>query len=422
MHDLALWVARRLHGAEIRRVLAEKMADQEKRKYKRPESWGALRQLPSGRHQASYVHDQTRFTAPHTFDSKQDARAWLAGMRADIQRDKWRDPRTIQKEHFGSYSDVWLSERISTKGEHLRPRTVAEYRRQLNNGLREFKPDRLTEITGPRVRAWHSKRKKEAGATSAAREAALLRAILASAMGDELIDRNPVDSKLSRSSSGNKYRPPTLHELGVIVEEFTKSEPRLKLAVLLAAYGGLRMSEWRALRRRDVSINGDRVSIEVTRQAQRISGQGWVVGPPKVAEAVRLVPLPLSLTEMVRAHLTEHVAAFPESLLFPPLGHSEFLDNSQFNTHWNRARVEAGVRVKEGDRWVSVVREHDLRHFHLSFYAQSGATLAELKARAGHSTTQAAMIYQHAVVDRAGELADAMPTLPANSSRILRHG
>jgi integrase len=392
--------------------------DSQKRKYKRTESWGALRQLPSGRHQASYVHNGTRFVGPHPFDTKQDARAWLAGVRVDIQRDKWRDPRISQARHFGTYSDVWLTSRLSSKGELLRPRTHTEYRRQLDRGLAEFKPDRLSQITGARVRGWHSKRMKESGATAAAREAALLRAILTTAVLDELIDRNPVDPKLTRSSTGQKHRPPTLEELSAMVEAMAASAPHLKLAVLLAAYGGLRLSEWRALRRSDLMIDEDRVTVAVTRQAQRIARQGWVVGPPKSAEGIRMVPLPSSLTGDIHTHLSQHVGAFPGSLLFQPAGSSEFLHDTQFNVHRDKAREAAGVRTKEGDAFVSVVREHDLRHFHLSHFAQSGATLAELKARAGHSTTQAAMIYQHALVDRGAELADAMPQLSTAKTRL----
>jgi integrase len=263
---------------------------------------------------------------------------------------------------------------------------------------------------------------KESGATSAAREAALLRAILTTAVTDGILTRNPVDSKLCRSSSRLAHRPPTLKELETLVEVMEKSAEKLKLAVLLAAFGGLRLSEWRALRRRDLVIEGDRVIVNITRQAQHISGSGWSVGPPKSTEGARAVKLPSFLTAAVRHHLSEFKVSFPDSLLFELKGQSAFLHDAQFNLHWNRARQAAGVRVKEGDSWVNIVRAHDLRHFHLSLYGQSGATLAELKARGGHSTTQASMVYQHALVDREAELVDAMPTLRAALPPMERIG
>lgn len=39
---------------------------------------GTVRKLPSGRYQASFRTNGERFTAPHTFRTKDDARGWLA--------------------------------------------------------------------------------------------------------------------------------------------------------------------------------------------------------------------------------------------------------------------------------------------------------------------------------------------------------
>jgi Phage integrase family len=49
---------------------------------------------------------------------------------------------------------------------------------------------------------------------------------------------------------------------------------------------------------------------------------------------------------------------------------------------------------------------HDLRHTGAVLAAQTGATLAELMARLGHSTPGAAMRYQHAAADRDRAIAD----------------
>jgi integrase len=54
---------------------------------------------------------------------------------------------------------------------------------------------------------------------------------------------------------------------------------------------------------------------------------------------------------------------------------------------------------------------HDLRHTGSTWSAQSGATLKELMARIGHSSTRAAMIYQHATRDRDHAIAAALDAL-----------
>ena len=54
------------------------------------------------------------------------------------------------------------------------------------------------------------------------------------------------------------------------------------------------------------------------------------------------------------------------------------------------------------------LRFHDLRHTGAVLAAQTGATLAELMGRLGHSTSQAAMTYQHAAADRDAVIASRL--------------
>jgi len=56
-------------------------------------------------------------------------------------------------------------------------------------------------------------------------------------------------------------------------------------------------------------------------------------------------------------------------------------------------------------------RWHDLRHSGAVLAAATGASLAELMARLGHSTPQAAMRYQHAAQGRDRELAALLSKL-----------
>ncbi|BBH17541.1 site-specific integrase [Nocardioides baekrokdamisoli] len=403
---------------------------------RKPESWGAIRRLPSGRYQATYVVDGERFKAPHTFsdDAKplpgktrvvtgeDKARDWLRGIRVDIERSQWENPyevarrqaeeeKTAHAETFGEYAAAWVEQRRSGKGDALRPKTATEYRRQLSRGLAEFSSDRLPAITPARVRAWHATRAGVAP-TAAGAEARLLRAIMNTAALDGIVDRNPVPTNLTRTTTGKAHRPPTQAELNVILGVI---ESRYVLAVLLSAYGGLRLSEWRALRRKDLIKDGDRYLLNIERQAQYIGGS-WVVGPPKSAEGVRVVSLPAWASKDVSAHLAAHVGPFPDDLVFAPQGRSEFIHDSAFRDAWNPAREAAGLRLatkhdKNGNviAWENVVREHDLRGFAGTLHAQSGATQKETMAFLGHSTTQAAMAYQHAAEDRLREIADRMP-------------
>ena len=51
---------------------------------------------------------------------------------------------------------------------------------------------------------------------------------------------------------------------------------------------------------------------------------------------------------------------------------------------------------------------HDLRHAGNTLTADAGASLRELMDRMGHSSTRAALIYQHSSDERQRKLADAI--------------
>jgi len=57
------------------------------------------------------------------------------------------------------------------------------------------------------------------------------------------------------------------------------------------------------------------------------------------------------------------------------------------------------------------LRFHDLRHTGATLAALTGATLAELMARLGHSTVGAALRYQHAAQGRDREIAALLSKL-----------
>lgn len=396
---------------------------------RRRSSWGQIDRRASGRYRARYTVPETgELITLGTFDLRGDAEAALTTVRVDMQRGTWKHPKTRKAEVFGEYARAWVAAQVNATGEPLRPRTRAEYERYLDKGLADFCGERVVEISPAMVRSWHLERSKS-GKTAAAREARLLRAVFNSAVDDELVDRNPVDSRLCRTAAGLKHRPPTEDELAGIVAVFESVAPELRLAVLLAAYGGLRLSEWRALRRSDLALIEGRYVVQVQRQAQRTprsmvaeGAPAWTVGLPKSAEGVRSVTLPAWLTDDVTEHLATHTKRFNSSLLFAPRGGSEFLDDQRFNKPWNVARERLGLRVKvsgEGEppRYESAVREHDLRGFAATYYVRGGATMREVQALLGHGSTDAALAYQHAVGDRAGELADRMPA-PSRSPKV----
>jgi hypothetical protein len=77
-------------------------------------SFGAIRKLPSGRSQASYIGpDMVRHTAATTFESKIDAEGWLAQQRRRIESGEWTEPKAtkLRVPTVREYAESWLSTR-----------------------------------------------------------------------------------------------------------------------------------------------------------------------------------------------------------------------------------------------------------------------------------------------------------------------
>src|SRR5690348_445235 len=92
--------------------------------------FGQTRRLPSGRGQARYTAPGTtaRVNAPTTYETRQDAEAWLRRVRDDLVGGRWRQPDPTT---FRVYAETWLSSRL-VRGRPLKPRTKAEYERLLD--------------------------------------------------------------------------------------------------------------------------------------------------------------------------------------------------------------------------------------------------------------------------------------------------
>ena len=83
------------------------------------------------------------------------------------------------------------------------------------------------------------------------------------------------------------------------------------------------------------------------------------------------------------------------------------LRRSNFHRIWVKACLAAGVPD---------LHFHDLRHTGGTLAAATGASLKELMARLGHSSTRAALIYQRATRDRDQAIAQALGELARHVS------
>lgn len=383
--------------------------------------FGRIRKCqPSGRYQAAYTAPDGRvYRAERTFAAREDAEGWLTDRRREIDRELWSPPATVDQqkaakqkragaERFAPYALRWLETR-TVKGRPLKPRTREHYRKLLTDYLiPAFGNKEVRDITMESVDRWYARTLKDKP-TMRAHAYSLLRTILETARTrDRIIDVNPCLVRGGGTVSRKvKPKPATLEELTIATAAMPE---RYRLMVPLAAWCALRFGELVELRRSDIELterterdqDGNGVVIregvvKIRRGAVRV-GSDWIVGDPKSEAGARDVAVPPHLVPMVKDHL-ENLRR--DDLLFSAAsgGH---LQPSTLYRHWYKARSAAG---REDLRW------HDLRHSGAVFAAQTGATLAELMARLGHSTPQAAMRYQHAAQGRDREIAAALSRL-----------
>ena len=372
--------------------------------------FGTLRKLPSGRYQVSYVGpDLKRHCAPSTFEAKDAAVAWLRNEHKLMESEalgeaEWSSPeeRTIQRrrdssqEAFETYARRWLSERRNSRGEPLRALTLKDYRQVLEDYLLPtFGHLRVRSITRSDVRAWYASL-SNAGPRSRTKAYGLIRAILNSAVDDELITVSPVHIRGAGATTKKRaLEPATPVELATIAEHMPA---RLRAAVAISAWCALRYGELAELRRKDIDMSNHRIRV---RRAVVFLKGGPVVGPTKSEAGVRDVSIPPHVWPAVEEHLRSHVKRGADSLLFPGEagGH---MWHSSMNHYFGIAKRAAG---RADLRW------HDLRHTGATMAAQVGATTAELQARLGHSTSVAAQLYQHAAKDRDRQIAERLSRL-----------
>jgi integrase len=364
--------------------------------------FGAVRQYRSGRWTASYLGpDGERIRADGTFETKRDAEIWLSQIEADLSRGDWRAPDAGAVD-FRVYAEKWVEER------ELAVRTEDLYRHLLRlHLLPTFGALDLDEITAPRVREWRAERLRATGArTTVAKAYRLLKAIMETAVDDELISRNPCRIKGAGKEAAAERRIATVAQVDALADAVG---PRWRLMVYLGAYGPMRPEELAGLRRRDVDPDDLVICVRVA-EPERTNGRR-APGPTKSGAGARVVVLPAFLRRELRWHLDWYAEKEPDGLLFVGEKGAPFR-RTTFGRTWRRARSVVGL--PDGFRF------YDLRHTGHTLSTRSGATLKDTMVRAGQSSEKAALIYQHSDEERQREVAAGLDDL-VRAERAKHH-
>jgi len=288
---------------------------------KRP--FGTKRLLPSGRVQATYVGpDGKRHNAPYTFKNRQQAAAYLETVRAEIILGRW-EPHEVASVHpqylFGEFCKRHIEVRVNPKtGRGLEASTKAHYRRLLDTHLSPFAEIPIGEITTRLVDDWWASAKESGHLTTLSKAYKLMKATMARAVKDGLIDKNPCAVEgAQNASSGKRLHTPSKEEVEILLSNLN---PSYRLLCLLMASAGLRFEEVTALVRGDFveveRAGGKAYNVLVTKAV------GWVgsdpyIKLPKSASGERTCRLRPEITYAIDQHLNEMSDKRADALVFP---------------------------------------------------------------------------------------------------------
>jgi integrase len=336
-----------------------------------------------------------------TFRTRKEADAFEAAQRTDQARGVWTDP-TAGRETVTEYAERWMAARVN-----LKPLTREQYASLLKLYIvPKLGGYRLGRITPDIVRTWHAGLVLSArpGSTRPARAYRLLRTIMGTAEADGLIGRNPCLLRGVKVETGPERTIASIDEVWALADAV---RPVRRAMVLVAGFMGLRFGELLGLQRRHVDLLHGAITVE----QQRLEvGRQVVIGTPKSRAGYRTVHVPPVLVPELEQHLERWAEPGPEGFVF--VGEKGVpVRRTNWSVEWRQACRAVG---KDGFRF------HDLRHTANMLVASlPGVTTKDLMARMGHSSSQAALMYQHATQTRDRAIAEALSAQVARTADVV---
>jgi len=295
-----------------------------------------------------------------TFDRKIDAQRWADGEKAKLAMGTWTDPKTAQTT-VADWCDDWLR-RYRAK----RPNTVRTARTHVGRIKAEFGRWRLAAVKPSDVREWITRLQSEGLEQSYVHALhRRLAQIMEDAVHDGIIAKSPCSRRTSPPAGKQRAYVATTKQVWAVHDAFP---PRLRVAILLGAFAGLRVGEACGLRPQDVDFEANMIRPTVQ----------YPEAPLKTDISQTAIPVPASLM----TELAAHMARWPGERV---LGAGP-------------QAVEAAMRRARAKvpGLPDAFRFHDLRHFFASLLIASGVDPKVVQARVRHRSIKTTYdVYGH---------------------------
>lgn len=328
----------------------------------------------ANRWQARY-RDPAGVEHARLFDRKVDAQMWLDGIRGDLVKGTYLDPKA-GRQLFGDYVAEWVAAQV----QH-RPSTVDVLGRHLRNHvLPVFGARPLASVRRSEVQAWVTGLSGHLAPGTVAFIYGYVATIFKAAMVDGRLAVSPCVGIHLPEVEVRQVVPMRTESVLALVEAIPEPYPAL---VLLVAGTGLRQGETFGLTLENLDFL--RREVRVVQQLQPIGGVPTLVAP-KTRASLRTVPVPDVVLEAVAAHLSRNPVGDSGLVFSDRQGRP--LRRTRFGEVWRAAVVRA--ELAPGTHF------HELRHYYASLLIHSGASVKVVQARLGHkSAVETLDIYGH---------------------------
>lgn len=316
-----------------------------------------------------------------TFKTKAKATVFAATVEADKARGTYVD-HSLGRMTLAEYADQWLA--IQTFSESTREQTESRVRRHI---LPILGGTPLADVRASQVQSWIRGKQQQLAPRTVRVLFATLSAILAAAVDDERIPKNPCSAgslKLPRVEERTVV-PWTVEQVAAVRVALPE---RYRLLIDLTTGLGLRQGEVFGLAVDDVDFL--RHTVTVQRQV-KIVGSRLVFDLPK-NQKVREIPLP----DAVATRMAASLQVFPERTVVLPwetpagaeVSGRLFLTSREtkpLNRNYVNSRIWKPALRSAGVDAVRANAMHSGRHFYASAQLEAGTSIRALAAYLGHS-------------------------------------
>lgn len=303
-------------------------------------------------------------------------------------------------------------------------RTVADYRRDYHRWIAPFLGSVMAgDLTAEQVQEWVdamaagtlSPTLKPAAPKSCRDRHAILSGILAHGARKHGIESTACgDTDLPRAQKGapKGLRPAEWQALHAALRQIDPDAADLALFLLAS---GWRWSEATALTTFDVEDYGPAAPLYVTlAQVTRrnAAGQRTIVAEGKGQASVRRIRLGTVAADMIRTRVT---GLRPGALVFTTAGGNQWHESNFRSRMWNPAVAAANLSRRPTPHW--------LRHTHVVWAHNNGATMPDLQARIGHADIKTTYgVYGRMLTDVKPEVLDGFDAMMTGAGAIAQAG